>query len=120
MGGENEFKTKAKKTGTKGESTTVGELRIHESKGEIHFHDDVKNLKCAVPVVTWYEMWQRMWKEVNGEFNFVDSKNGTALFAKVSCIQPESGGKSISDIHIYIDETDVSEELKAMSKFMEE
>lgn len=119
MGGEREFKSSAKRT-VKGAEQTIGELRIHENKGEIHFHDDAKKLKCAVPVATWYDMWQRMLKEVNGEFNFIDPKNGTALFAKVSCIAPGSGGKPVSELHIYVEETEIKDDLASMIKFMEE
>ena len=119
MGGEKEFKTEAKRRSVKGGDQTIGELRIHESKGEVHFHDDAKALKCAVPVATWYSAWERMWQDPNSEFNFADIANGTALLAKVVCIVPESGGKPKLDLHLYIEETEVSDELTAMIKFME-
>ncbi len=124
MGGEKETKVSAKKS-TKSGSVEIGELRIHENKGEIHFHDDAKSLKCAVPVATWFATWQRMWNEINTEFNLVDTKNGTTLLAKVVCIIPErpvsqQNSKPILDLHIYVDETEPTDALKAMLKFMEE
>lgn len=121
MGGENEFKTPAKKSGSKTDrEETIGELRIHESKGEVHFHDDDRKLKVAMPVATWYAAWQRLTNEPNSEFNYADVENGTALLAKVACIVPDGGGKTQLDLHLYIEETEITNPLKAMISFMDE
>lgn len=35
-------------------------VRVHVSGGEVHFHDDVRKLKVAVPVSRWYAIWGKL------------------------------------------------------------
>ncbi len=44
MGGERETNVKSTPSAKSG-STEVGSIRIHESGGEVHFHDDKRKLK---------------------------------------------------------------------------
>ncbi len=120
MGGEREFKTPAKKSGSKKDrEQTIGELRIHESEGEVHFHDDAKKIKVAMPVATWYSAWERIWKEPNTEFNFADAENGTLFFASV-VKRPGTEGKPAVELSIYVEEMELSDGLKDMIAFMDE
>jgi hypothetical protein len=57
---------------------TNNPLRIHESAGEVHFHDDVAKLKAAVPVSTWFKAWDKVSSQPQS-WQFVDQKNKTVL-----------------------------------------
>lgn len=120
MGGEREFKTPTKKSGSKKDrEETIGELRVHESKGEVHFHDDAKKLKVAMPVATWYSAWQRLMDDPNSEFNYPDVERGTVLFVSV-IKRPGTDGKPNLELGIYIEEVEITDGLKAMITFMDE
>lgn len=62
----------------------VDKIRIHESGGHIHFHDDVKGAKVAVPVSEFWTMWN-LFKSgrLNSPLVFIDSVNGGEL--KIGC-----------------------------------
>ncbi len=80
MGGEREDVVEAKKKATKGGGTeTVGKIRFHETKGEVHFHDDAAKLKCAVPSVHWYEMWGKLTTGEIDMLSHIDTDNATRL-----------------------------------------
>lgn len=75
MGGAHETVVPAAAKG--GSSVTAGNLRVHENGGEIHFHDDQQNLKTAVPVADWWNIWGRIAN--GGRSHFVDTVNKTVL-----------------------------------------
>jgi hypothetical protein len=75
MGGEKE--TIVEQKGKSGEAK-LSSFRIHENNGEVHFHDDVNNLKCAVPMGAWWKAWDRIRAEP-GFWNYVDTSNNTAI-----------------------------------------
>lgn len=58
MGGDRETIVPAAKPGKKSGETLLGNLRIHENKGEVHFHDDTLGLKAAVPVADFFRAWE--------------------------------------------------------------
>lgn len=75
MGGTNEKTVDTARPASTGKSMTIGKIRIHENKGEVHFHDDDRNLKVAVPTTTFWKAW-------NGNVNlnslqFFDSERET-------------------------------------------
>jgi hypothetical protein len=76
MGGEREVVVE-KKASSKS-STDLGGLRIHESQGEVHFHDDKSKLKAAVPVATWWRAWDKLRSEP-GIWHYIDSKLNSQL-----------------------------------------
>lgn len=52
-------------------------IRFHESGGEVHFHDDDRGLKCALPVARWHNLFQLV---LSGErVKHVDTKTGVVL-----------------------------------------
>jgi len=57
---------------------TNNPLRIHESGGEVHFHDDTAKLKAAVPVSAWFKAWDKLSSQPQS-WQFVDQKNQTVL-----------------------------------------
>lgn len=81
MGGDREFTAPAKSTSDI--SRVVGDLRIHENSGEVHFHDDKNGLKVAVPVDTMYAAWDRLSDGRKSKFKYKDLTNGTQLRMKV-------------------------------------
>lgn len=80
MGGERETTVPNSAPTVKGGNANIGKVRIHENKGEVHFHDDAANLKVAVPVAIWYEAWQRLQRgPYPAKWSYVDTKNNTSL-----------------------------------------
>jgi hypothetical protein len=57
---------------------TGNRIRIHESGGEVHFHDDTTKLKAAVPVSEWFRAWQKLSSQPQRQ-QFFDPKNNTTL-----------------------------------------
>ena len=113
MGGKNETTVPAKKSGKAGESIDVGSLRVHESGGEIHLHDDANKLKCAVPVATWSKEWSNLWKRVHERWTFADAENGTWMSATIVIVDGNA------KIEIGIEELKISPELAKLNKFTE-
>lgn len=83
MGGDREFNTPAKSTSDVDRGRVVGNLRIHENNGEVHFHDDHNQLKVAVPVDKMYAAWDRLSDGRKKKFKYQDTNSGTELRMKV-------------------------------------
>ena len=113
MGGKNETVVPAKKSSKSGSPVEIGSLRVHESGGEIHFHDDSKKLKCAVPVSTWYLAWSNLWKNISESWMFADMKNKTCISAKIIIQDGQA------DIDICVEPLEVSQALTDINKFTE-
>ena len=83
MGGDYEKKVEAepvkqKPTPTDAEKPSpTATLRIHQNKGEIHFHDDKQKIKLAMPVAE-YQVLMRQVKRLK-PFHFIDEVNKTVL-----------------------------------------
>jgi hypothetical protein len=88
MGGEREVTVESKsKSKSSGAETKVGTLRIHESAGQVHFHDDEKKLKCAVPVADWWKAWEKLSCQ-SQRWEWIDSENNTILVAETQIQHP--------------------------------
>lgn len=92
MGGAREYQTPAKSQS----GQVIGQLRIHENNGEVHFHDDTQGLKSAVPVATIFAAWEAMSAGRQKKFDFDDTKNGTRLNMRIK------RGKSGLDLRMNI------------------
>lgn len=79
MGGERETVVESKKKASG--ATKVGKIRIHESGGQVHFHDDDAKLKVAVPVSSWFEIFQKV--STGGSETVIDPVNKTILLITV-------------------------------------
>lgn len=79
MGGKDEFTTPAKTA----DGQTIGNIRIHESGGEVHFHDDQNRVKAAVPVPAMYEVWAKLRDGRQTKFKHKDLANRATLRIKV-------------------------------------
>ena len=92
MGGEKEFTTPAKSTDDGNQQgQTIGNLRIHENKGEVHFHDDSNNLKVAVKVDKMYAEWEKLASGKKKKFKHIDAANGTEL--RIEIVTQEMKGR---------------------------
>lgn len=114
MGGEREDVLESKKTtettvqasggvSTPVESTftpTGQKIRIHQSAGEVHFHDDAGRLKCAVSVSDYWGAWSRLRTLQFGNpsrWSYYDAKNGTFLVIEVGALDlPGTGNKQLA------------------------
>jgi len=99
MGGAREAKVAAKKAD--GKEQKLGELRFHESGGQVHFHDDKNKLKVAIQAGRWYQEWQNAVKAAceNGmaAFQYRDHINKSQLTLQVTL---SDGQLDISEISI--------------------
>lgn len=77
MGGQNEAVI-----GKIGDSTAGG-IRIHQSAGCVHFHDDEQGLKAEVPQGTFCNTWSEMLAMAPSQWVYVDGDNKTELFIEV-------------------------------------
>jgi hypothetical protein len=82
MGGDRESFVAKNKTHIVGRGSSVGQIRIHISDGEVHFHDDTAKLKAAVPVDIWYLVWNKLLSRDTGAWAFADAVNETLLSVK--------------------------------------
>ena len=56
----------------------VGNVRIHESGGQVHFHDDKNGLKVAVPAHEFWDAWNSLLGD--GKRTFIDPDKSTVLY----------------------------------------
>lgn len=108
MGGENETYV-AKKDKNK-DSATLTNFRIHDSNGEIHFHDDKSKLKCAVPVAVWWKGWDKI-RSNRETFKHDDTTNNTSLSVSTFV---ENG---ILDVSISVEKITISPDYKKLETF---
>ena len=55
-------------------------LRVHESGGEIHFHDDANGIRVNVPVADFFSAWEVLKNgEIRGPVRFTDKTNSTIV-----------------------------------------
>lgn len=123
MGGERETVVAQKrpaKTAT-GEHT-VGKIRIHESGGEVHFHDDARSLKVAIPTATWFSAWENLSCGKTKKFEYVDNVNKAIVTIRCGVLKSKKGklkDKPAKEICAYIelDPVQFSNEFQSLSKF---
>lgn len=109
MGGERETTVCASKATSK-DTTVLGDIRIHEAKGEVHFHADSSGLKVAVPCGVWFQAWTRLMNE-GGIFNYIDPKRNTII--QVDTIV--DGAKI--DAKVSINTIEIGDTFKALQEF---
>jgi hypothetical protein len=78
MGGEREVNVASSVKNSAQSPIEIGNVRIHESGGKVHFHSDAKNLKVAVPSAKWFEAWTKLSQSPN-KWSYVDHENKTAI-----------------------------------------
>jgi hypothetical protein len=110
MGGEREIKVSSSKSDKN--KTTIGDVRIHESNGEVHFHSDASNLKVAVPSGVWYRDWARL-VDIGGTCTFVDIDRSTRLTIEVNT----NFDSNEMDAHLSICSIKMGDAFKALQTF---
>ncbi|MFA5766866.1 MAG: hypothetical protein WC919_03005 [Candidatus Paceibacterota bacterium] len=110
MGGERETTVSPTKAKNK---TTIGDIRIHEANGEVHFHADTAKLKVAVPSGVWYRDWTRL-TDQGGSCTFIDNERSTRLTVEVAL-----RGDDFSEIDASLSITKIamSDTFKALHEF---
>jgi hypothetical protein len=65
-------------------------IRIHEDDktGQVHFHVDKEKLKVAMPVATWWKIWEKLSDPVHSSpqnyVEYVDETNKSILYVDVT------------------------------------
>ena len=118
MGGECETVVPSSKS--KADKMTLGDIRVHEKDGEVHFHADSSGLKAAVPSGIWFQVWLRLMDQ-GGSFTFVDAERGTSVVVKVTVtdILPttQPGPNSQVDASVSVSKIGVGDIFKALHEF---
>jgi hypothetical protein len=83
MGGERETVIEQKSSKN---DVVLGSIRVHENKGEVHFHDDDRQLKVAIPVAAWYSAWTSISSGKQSKFKYIDTTNMSQLSIKCKII----------------------------------
>jgi hypothetical protein len=111
MGGKNEKTIETKVSAAPGKATTIGKLRIHENKGEVHFHDDDNGLKVAVPSAMFWRAWNN---NVNlNSIQFFDSERETLCTIRF-CVK--NSAQDV-DAEIILTKTSVNDSFKKLNDF---
>ncbi len=78
MGGAREkHLTPSKGKGLTGKSIQVNAVRIHESTGEVHLHDDNNKRKCSVETSRFWKIWDSFKQDIwDGKTTTVVGKDG--------------------------------------------
>lgn len=97
MGGERETEVPQVRTSKKG-AISVDRVRIHESKGEVHFHDDARKMKVAVPTYVWHKAWEQLSSLQLRTWRFFDPTNSSVLLVAVSWNR--ENGKVVLDMEL--------------------
>jgi hypothetical protein len=111
MGGERETTVASSKSQDKNK-TTIGDIRIHEANGEVHFHSDSSKLKVAVPSGTWYRDWARL-VDLGGTCSFIDVERSTLLVVEINT----DFDTDETDAHLSISSIKMGDTFKALQTF---
>ena len=120
MGGENETVSKQKVENSTGGTEVIGSVRYHTSKGEVHFHDDTRGMKVAIPVGQFAKAWQTLMSECPNHWNYVDTVNQTILHLEIRYkkANPDKGrANPIIDVLLNIEKISMTEEFKKLNQF---
>lgn len=124
MGGERET-VASQKVATENGHEVIGSVRYHESKSQIHFHDDANKLKVAIPVATWYKAWNWLLASIPSEatgreWNYPDTDNRTILHVSLTLkkANPKKGRLTPRmDVLMRIEKIELSEDFSKLNKF---
>jgi hypothetical protein len=104
MGGKNEAtvpKVPAASTTPRPDTTLTDKVRMHESNGEVHLHDDKHQIKVAIPAVTYWDKWNRFKQNPRGgPVRFEDGVNNSCAIITAITVHGASGDKLDARIDI--------------------
>lgn len=115
MGGTNETTGSQKTVTPTGQTEVIGDVRYHENKGEIHFHDDKNGLKVALPVAKWFSAWQKI--ESGDPVYLMDSERQTCLSVEAVLVPPKGGKPATMDLAMSIQKVELSDDFKKLQDF---
>jgi hypothetical protein len=119
MGGERET-VASQKVETETGPEIIGSVRYHESKSQVHFHDDANKLKVAIPVATWYKAWTNLLSSLPNEWHYADVENGTVLHITLALKKANPKKERPMprlDALMHIEKIEVSDEFSKLNKF---
>lgn len=102
-------------------ASVIGSVRVHESGGEVHFHDDKSENKVAMPVAVWYERYENLLAGSVDSVRYVDAVNKTLMTASLAIADPtdpaKRAGQKLVDLLIEISKIEISAEMSKIHKF---
>lgn len=116
MGGEREQMAEQRVV-KDGQTTIIGKIRFHENAGQVHFHDDAKKLKVAMPASTWMTAWQNMLQRIGKKWQYFDQDNQTLLTIKTKAKVGKTGKVAHVDCLMHVESAKASPEFAALQKF---
>jgi hypothetical protein len=119
MGGEKEQMAQQRVETDKG-IQALGGLRIHLSKGELHFHDDPNKLKVAVPIAVWMKRWSEAVSAAPAEFNVVDAGRKTRLNVRIKLKDANPEKKRplpLLDAIAHIEQVEMTEDFNKLHQY---
>lgn len=120
MGGERETTVSGKSASVQPiEIGSDQKIRIHENAGEVHFHDDVNNLKVAVPAAEFWTAWTgfvRNGLAKNGEsVSFVDATRQTG--ATIKSVSAFRAGVMKLNVEVELYKTEMGDSASKIHQF---
>lgn len=94
MGGKRETKIEQKSSSMTLSQNSANPIRIHESQGEVHFHDDAAKLKVAVQAGAFWNEWAKI--KSGGETKLIDTERLACLTIKNSVVVLANGELSLA------------------------
>lgn len=83
MGGELEQTIESKSFDKSKDSIEISSsIRTHVANSELHFHDDKKGLKVAVPIGEWWAIWNKVSTMSIKKAYYLDRKTGIKLIVE--------------------------------------
>jgi len=104
---------KQKKLLKKKKKSATQTIRIHESGGEVHFHNDAAGLKAVVPVTAWWAAWDKLKSLQISNWSYLDKAN--AIMVEVSTY--EKDGKLDANVSLDLVSTDFGDTFAALDRF---
>jgi len=98
----------------KKQKSTKQALRIHESGGEVHFHNDDAGLKAAVPIAAWWAAWDKLKNFQICDWSYLDKTRGIMVEVVV---YNDKDGKLEASVSLDLVSTDVGDTFAALDRF---
>ena len=115
MGGTNETTGQQKTVTPAGTTEVVGNIRYHENKGEIHFHDDANGLKVSIAATKWISAWDKI--EAGESVCLMDPERKTCLTIETVLVPPKDGNPATLDLAMHVQEVGLSDDFTKLRDF---
>lgn len=95
-------------------SPAGAKLRVHQSGGEVHFHDDAAGVKAALYTSDWWRAWETLRGQPDREFRHYDGANQSLLVVRT---QAHGQGLDGIDVQISITKVPVGANYQKLAEF---